>query len=92
MDILVFILATFGLGMLCSIPGVVVGRLLATKGLVREKPAWVCVANVCGLFVYRLWFPQVHLAYLLLVVTVLLPLGMYRQDLWTYFRVGKFDS
>lgn len=92
MDIFIFVLTTLGLGILCSIPGVFVGWLLATRGMVREKPSWIIGTSVCGLFVYRLWFSQVPLGYLLAVVTILLPLGMYRQDLWTYFRKGRFSN
>jgi hypothetical protein len=45
MNILIFILTTFGLGILCSVPGVVIGRLLAAKEIAREKPLWAGLFN-----------------------------------------------
>jgi hypothetical protein len=92
MDILLFVLTTVGLGILCAIPGIVVGRLLAARGVVREAPVWLLAGGVCILFVLRLSFPQASLGLLVAIVTVFLPLGMYRQDLWTRFREGKLPK
>lgn len=92
MDILVFVLTTVGLGILCAIPGIVVGRLLAARGVVREAPIWLLVGGICILLVLRLSFPQAPLGLLVAIETVFLPLGMYRQDLWTYFRRGELPK
>jgi len=92
MDILIFILTTLGLGVLCSIPAIVVGRLLAARGIVREKPLWVIAGTVCTLFVWRLWFPQAPLGCFVAIGALFLPLAAYRADLWTYFRGWKLPK
>ena len=89
MDALAFALKTLGLGVLCSVPGIVAGRYLASREIVRETPIWLLVGSVCILFILRLSFPQARLEMLVGIVVVLVPLGMYRQDLWTYFREGR---
>lgn len=91
-DILIFILTTFGLGVLCSIPTIVVGRLLAARGVVREMPVWVLTAGVGAMFLSRLLVPQAPVALVVAIVAIFLPLGMYRADLWTYFREGKLSK
>jgi hypothetical protein len=92
MDILIFVLTTLGLGMLCSLPALFFGRLLAARGIVREKPAWVAGGAVCTLFAWRLWFPQAPLAPFLVIGAILLPLGAYRADLWTFCRERKIPQ
>jgi len=92
MDILIFILTTFGLGVLCSIPAIVVGRLLATRGVVKEMPAWVLAAGVGAMFLSRLLSPQAPIVLVVAIVAMFLPLGMYRADLWIYFRERKLPK
>lgn len=91
MDAVVFVVITAGLGALCSIPGIVVGKRLASRGVVRETPIWLLVTSICMLFVLRISFSEHPLWFHTVLVTVLVPLGIYRQDLWTYFREGKFS-
>lgn len=83
MDVVIFILTTLVLGVIMSIPGVMVGRLLASKGIVRARPKWIVGAGILGLFVARLMAPQAALRFLFALGIILVPLGMYRQDLWT---------
>jgi hypothetical protein len=92
MDAAVFVVITAGLGALCSIPGIVVGKWLASRGIVRETPIWLLVTSICMLFVLRILLREQPLWFHAVLVTVLVPLGIYRQDLWTYFRAGKFPG
>jgi hypothetical protein len=92
MDTFIFFLTTLTLGILGSVPGIVVGRLLVNKVVVREVPVWLLVGSVVMLFILRLSFPQAPLGLLVAIVTIFLPLGMYRQDLWTYLRRGKLPG
>jgi hypothetical protein len=92
MDIFAFIFTTLGLGILCSIPGIIIGRLLAIRGIVRETPIWLLLGSVCILFVLRLSLPQAPLGLLIVIVTAFFPLGMYRHDLWTFFRRGRLPK
>jgi len=89
MSIFTFVLTTLGLGILCAIPTIVIGRLLATRGIVHEMPVWVVVGTVCTLLAWRLLFPEASLGCFVTMGTILLPIGIYRHDLWTYFRRGR---
>ena len=90
MDILTFILTTLGWGITCSMPGVVMGQLLASKGIVRDRSIWVVGGSICGLLFGRLVLPSAPLSWLVVIFLILSPLGMYRDDLWTTFRRGKW--
>jgi hypothetical protein len=89
MDILVFFFVTLSLGALCSVPAIIVGQLLAARGMVHEKPCWVIlVVGISILFAWRLLF-GVYLWLFLIIETVFLPLGIYRHDLGTYLMERK---
>jgi hypothetical protein len=87
---LVFIITTLGLGLLCSIPGFLIGRYLTAKGIARDGPVWEIVSNICGLLIARLVLPDVPLIYIVAFFLVLSPFGVYRHDLWTTFRSGRW--
>ena len=91
MDMLVFVVTTLILGVLCSIPGVITARLLASKGVVRVQPAWLDIGStVCGLLLARLLVPQLPLGYWVVGFLVLLPIGVYRDDLWATLFKGRW--
>jgi uncharacterized membrane protein len=92
MNILVFILTTSSIGILCAIPTIIVGRLLANRGMAREMPGWVIVGTTCTLFAWRLLFPEASLECFAATGAVILPFGVYRHDLWTYFRRRKLPN
>ena len=89
MKILVFVISTVGLGLLCSLPGVLAGKYLAKKGLAKDQSIWVVTGEVFAMFLARLMLPSVPLAYIVTLAFVLSPIGVYRHDLWTTFRRGK---
>ena len=91
MDMLVFVVTTLILGVLCSIPGVITARLLASKGVVRVQPVWQdIVGTVGGLALGRLLAPQLPLGYWVVGFLVLFPIGIYRDDLWATLFKGRW--
>jgi len=90
LDTLIFASSTLLLGILCSIPGVIAGRLLASNGIARDTSFWLIAVNIAGLFLERLLFPALPIGWLIAMHTLLSPLGIYRHDLWTTFRRGRW--
>ena len=84
MDILIFILTTLCLGILGSIPTVVVRRLLTTNGMVYEEPVQVFAVGIAGMFFIRLvLFPELPAGFHLAVLAICLPLAIRKVALWT---------
>lgn len=85
-----FILLTLVLGLFCSAPGVIWGRFLAAKGLVRERSVEYVIVTVgavvlvCFLLSFSLtgWL-------MLAVLTFLGPGGYYRYEVWITSKKGK---
>ena len=90
MQMFVFIITTLGLGVLCSIPGILVGRYLAIKGIARAHSKMEVATSIAGMFIVRLMLPDLPLIYIVPFFLFLSPLGAYRADLWTTFRSGKW--
>gem|GEM_PF-3288600 len=90
MDVLFFIAVTSGLGILCSIPGILIGHFLAAKGIAPDQSRWVVMSSILGLLITRLMMPDVPLIYIVITFSILAPLGLYRHDLWTTFRSGRW--
>lgn len=90
MNILVFITTTIGIGILISIPGILIGRFLVAKGIVRDRSVSVVVISVLVLLSIPLIAPDFPMIYIATVLLFFSPLGAYRDDLWTTFRSGKW--
>ncbi|MGE3297722.1 MAG: hypothetical protein AB7I68_10270 [Porticoccaceae bacterium] len=89
METLLFVMQTLLLGIVCSLPAVAVGRLLAAKGLLMEMPKLVIGIVVIMLFALRIQFPQVSLARLVVLVAFLSPF-LYTRAVEVSFRLGNW--
>ena len=89
MGTIAFILSSVGLGILCSIPGLVAGYYWGKSGLVRNGPWWVLVATIIMVFGGRLIFPQIPLIYILVFLFVTSPF-VYNNELWLAFTKGRW--
>jgi len=88
-DLRSVILVRLGAGVFCSIPGIVAGRALARRGLVREAPPWfIVLCATIGTFAGGLtWGSPGWYAVVCLVVDMLaVPSITYRADLWRACR------
>ena len=93
MDILVFTFTTLALGILCSVPGIVLGRLLVARRVVRELSAvWLVGGSVGSMFFLRLLLPLAPLGLLAVVLVVGMPIGIYKADLWAYLLKRRNPS
>ena len=97
MEIASFLLTTFVLGALCSIPGVIFGYVLGRKGIVRNKPAWVVGGTIATLLLWRLRLPQVPLGCLVVGDSLFVSIGKRRlvhgQAMqFTYDSLGRLLS
>ncbi len=90
MDAFVFVITTLVLGALCSIPGILLGRVLAAKGIATDQSVLVVISSIIGLFLSRLILPNVPVGYIAAFFIILIPIGVYRHDLWTTFREGRW--
>jgi len=90
MNMLIFVVTTLGLGVLCSIPGVLIGKYLTKNGLATDRTILEVTSNVFGLFLTRLILPDIPLAYVVTLFLLLSPLGVFGFDLWTTFRNGRW--
>lgn len=86
MDTLTFILTTVVFGTLASLPTIIVGQLLATKGTIHEKPMQVLVVGVVGMFFARLAASKWPIGIQLILLAISMPIGIYRADLWAKRR------
>ena len=86
MDILIFILTTVVFGVLASLPTIIVGQSLATKGTIHEKPMQVLVVGVVAMFFARLAASEWPIGIQLVLVAISMPIGIHRADLWAKRR------
>jgi hypothetical protein len=85
-----FFIATLFLGIVSSLPGIALGKLLAKRGVVDEvNPGWLVGLSVACLFIFRLALPGANLAFIIVGISFAVPLSMYRGDLWEYVLGGK---
>ena len=85
-----FLLSSIGLGILCSIPGLLAGYYWGKSGIVRNSPWWVIVTAIVVIAGGRLLFPKIPLVYILIVLFISSPLIIYRHDLWNVSQKGKW--
>ena len=90
MNTVLFIVSTVGLGLFCSIPGVLTGKILSRKGIVRDRTILVISSDIFGFFLARLVVPDAPLIYIVVIFLIISPLGVHDYDLWTTFRSGKW--
>ena len=90
MALFILIVTSLGIGIACSLPGILIGQWLAVKGFVRDHPirlALFCMAVI--LFFARLggasipWWGY-------LWGSILPPLGFYRADMAIYWDRGSW--
>ena len=86
---LTFVGITVLAGLLCAVPGFIVGKLLVKHGMVYDRSPWLVGGTVVNLLILRMAFAEIPLVWLMAGVTVLMPLGLFRHDLWTYWRNRK---
>jgi hypothetical protein len=89
MELFTFLVSTILAGLICSVPGYAIGKLLVRNGMVYDRSWGVVVGSVVVLLIWRLAFPATTWVWQLLGITVLMPIGIYRNDLWTYWRKAK---
>ena len=90
MNTVLFIVSTVGLGLFCSIPGVLIGKILSRKGIAKDQSILVIISDILGVFLARLVVPDAPLIYIVALFLIISPLGVCRHDLWTTFRSGKW--
>ena len=89
MDVFVFILTTLILGILCAIPGIIVGRLWEARGLARSLPIPFLGTTVFLVFLFRLrdlvlpWWFYVG-------ASIVLPLILFRFEFMATSQKGKW--
>ena len=84
MDVLVLVFTTLGLGVLGSLPTIIIGRLLGVKGVVRKKPVQVLASGVVVMSMIRLSsLSEWPVGFQLLICAVCVPMGIYKAELWT---------
>jgi hypothetical protein len=87
---IVFILTTVGLGLLWSVPGIIIGYLLANRGLIPRSLLIIYVGSLVFMtFVLRLTSQPVFWGYYVLL-SVLTPLTAYRAGLMFSRQKGKW--
>jgi chromate transport protein ChrA len=85
-----FWVSTLILGLISAVPGLIIGAILRRWRMVQSRSLWLVIGNVATLFIGRFMLPDVPAIYLVILITVLGPLGLYRNDLWTYWTKGEF--
>jgi hypothetical protein len=80
MDVLNFILTTVALGVLASLPTIIIGQLLVTKGMMREKPVQVLVLGIATMLFAQLMASEWCIGGKLFLVAISVPLGISRWE------------
>jgi hypothetical protein len=85
-----FILVTIGIGVLISIPMVLVQLKLIRDGIVRESIWFIVIGAFLGVFIKRIWFNEISWAIFgpLIIIGGLLSLN--RGDLWRTMQHGRW--
>ena len=85
-----FILTTLVLGLVCSLPGVIVGRILAAKGVVQDYKVKPVVLTVFVVLAGRLLLPGTPMIGVFAFGVLFSTFGVYRSDWWTTHRKGRW--
>ena len=86
---MLFILSSFFLGILCSIPGLIIGRYLDKRGVIRSSPWLIVTMAIVWTFGGRILFPEFSLISILLVISSALPF-IYVNELWFTMKWGRW--
>lgn len=89
METINFIFSSLFLGILCSIPGLLIGKVLSKKGLVRDGPWWVISLTVICMFGARLLFPRASILYIFGLL-LLASISFYSNELWLALNKGPW--
>lgn len=90
MDDPLFLVKIGALGVLASVPTLVIGPMLARRGIVREAPRWVVVAlGMALMLMVTLTAPLWPLAVDMLGAAAV-TLAICNPDLWSTFREGRW--
>lgn len=87
-DFLVFGITSLGLGVLLSIPGLILGYLLE-KSQVSPNRYWLSLIFCTALVLLRrVWFPEISNVLLGIIVIIGSTLGVYRMDIyWAFMKL-----
>ena len=89
MDTFLFILSTITIGLLCSIPSLVLGYWLDKKGFAAFQPYLTPFLFIGVLFWMRLAAPNANLVFFICWLILFSP-AIYSQDLWFTYKRGKW--
>jgi hypothetical protein len=89
MELIVFAIQTTLLGVMASLPALLIGNALERKGLVLQMPVVVLAVVVAVMFVLRLLLPDSPWYRLVLTVAVASPL-IYSRSLWMPLKLGRW--
>jgi glucan phosphoethanolaminetransferase (alkaline phosphatase superfamily) len=77
-----FILTSLGIGMLFSVPGILLGYWLKKKNIAPNRSLLTIIFCVVLTFVKRIWIPDLALHWFALVLLTGSTLGVYRMDFY----------
>jgi hypothetical protein len=84
-----FILVSLGLGILFAIPGILFGFWLRKLDIAPNRYYLVIPFSVFFVFIKRIWFSELSIAWFALILITATTLGIYRMDLYWATRQGK---
>ncbi len=87
------ILAVVGnmlLGALCSILGLILNKILQKIGVIRDKQIYIFIGCSLGLPIASVAFPQLPLWLSMVIVSLAVPSGAIRGDLWRTSKYGRW--
>ena len=92
-DMLLFGLISLGLGLLFSIPSVVLGFWLERSNIAPNRFWLSLLFCIVLVFVKRIWFPDLSYYWLALIVIMGSTIGVYRMDIyWAINNQSRRDD
>lgn len=75
-------ITSFGIGILFSIPGVLLGYWLKNKNLAPNRSLLTIIFCVVLTFIKRIWMPDLAIHWFALILLTGSTLGVYRMDMY----------
>jgi hypothetical protein len=89
-EITIFILTTIGIGIIFSMPTVLIQLWLIKIGAVREGVLRVIIGVYVAVLIIRIWFNDTSWLCSGLLIIIVSILGMNRGDLWDTMQYGTW--
>ena len=86
----IFILSTLAIGVACSVPGVITGRILHNIGVVQDYKIKPIALTTFAMLTARLIAPDVSLGWMIVLGVLVSAIGVYRGDFFATSQQGPF--